>query len=372
MNILDDLQIKRSLMIAVFFLAVVFQGMATPPSGAGEDRNLCFGDCTVLGSDTAMVGFSYSWTSLAGASNASLNDTSLAQPMACPGTTTIYQVVEFDSTLMVSDTDTVVIVITNDFTLTTAFTQEIICLGEDVQFDTEVTPPSPNYVFSWTNPGNNNTYDNENIADPLGSPVTTAVHNLTVVDTFTNCTDEVNVTVVVDPLPVLVTPVTQQINPGQSVQLTAQALQAMEPVTYSWSPSTYMNCPNCQNPEVRPSETTQYTVTATDDRGCMGSASLQISVDSLSIPNVFSPNNDGINDVLFLNYYGTGDYEILIYDRWGTEIFATQNSQVFWDGMTKNGTIAPEGVYYMYVRIQGDIAIPEKDKQRAFAINLVR
>ena len=115
-----------------------------------------------------------------------------------------------------------------------------------------------------------------------------------------------------------------------------------------------------------------YTVTGTDTNNCTGIATVNIVADSLVIQNVFTPNGDGINDLLMLNYYGSGDYEISVFDRWGVKLFNTSDTNATWNGLNNNGTAVPEGVYYLVVRIVGDDAIPEKDKQRVFNVTLLR
>lgn len=137
--------------------------------------------------------------------------------------------------------------------------------------------------------------------------------------------------------------------------------------------STFLSCVDCPNPTARPTESVTYTVIGSDTTGCQGTAVVVLTVDSLLVPNMFSPNGDGINDELELNYHGAyGNYEILIYDRWGQKLFATTDKQLWWNGKTAGGQDVPEGVYYLHVRILGDDAIPSKDKNRVFHVTLLR
>ncbi len=65
----------------------------------------------------------------------------------------------------------------------------------------------------------------------------------------------------------------------------------------------------------------------------------------LFIPNVFTPNQDGLNDDFKIVMVGISTAELTVYDRWGVEIFNTRDAKVqFWNG-TKDGKICPEGVY---------------------------
>ena len=91
----------------------------------------------------------------------------------------------------------------------------------------------------------------------------------------------------------------------------------------SWSPSEGLSCADCARPLARPSTSTTYIVTLIDQNGCIGTDTIHFRVvenceGSLYIPNVFSPNDDGINDA-FEVYNLTEGYQVnsmRIYHRW--------------------------------------------------------
>ncbi|MEO1449018.1 MAG: PKD domain-containing protein, partial [Bacteroidota bacterium] len=100
----------------------------------------------------------------------------------------------------------------------------------------------------------------------------------------------------------------------------------------------------------------QYRVvlTTTDAAGCIDTAQaiLEIADPDLLIPNVFSPNNDGINDAYQIEYTGKDAYALIIYDRWGRTVFGEVYSPAqTWDGLTPQGKPASAGVYYYRVTI---------------------
>ncbi|HEU4717812.1 MAG TPA: gliding motility-associated C-terminal domain-containing protein [Bacteroidia bacterium] len=70
-----------------------------------------------------------------------------------------------------------------------------------------------------------------------------------------------------------------------------------------------------------------------------------------SIPNVFTPNNDGINDYFLVNYDGGKDYRIRIYDRWGVLMFTSTDSALPWDGKARDGKEATDGTYYYIIEL---------------------
>lgn len=70
--------------------------------------------------------------------------------------------------------------------------------------------------------------------------------------------------------------------------------------------------------------------------------------DTLIIPNVFTPNKDGINDMFGAVGYGIKTYNLLIYNRWGEQLFNTNNFDIKWDGQY-NGVACAEGVYFFII-----------------------
>ncbi len=67
---------------------------------------------------------------------------------------------------------------------------------------------------------------------------------------------------------------------------------------------------------------------------------------SFFIPNVFSPNEDNMNDVFSPNVENIEEWKCIIYNRWGQEIYQLNNGISSWDGRTTSGKKVPEGTYY--------------------------
>jgi len=92
-----------------------------------------------------------------------------------------------------------------------------------------------------------------------------------------------------------------------------------------------------------------YELTATDQYGCQFTNSFVVEETcplNLFVPNTFTPNNDGINDVFIPVFEGVKliDYEVKLYDRWGTLVFESKDPSIGWDG-TSNGKKLPSGYY---------------------------
>lgn len=84
----------------------------------------------------------------------------------------------------------------------------------------------------------------------------------------------------------------------------------------------------------------------------------------VDIPNVFSPNADGINDLFLPEIRGEGTYLLQVRDRWGKMIFETRNKMEGWRGTTLEGNEVPVGAYYYFLKLG--------EKEYAGTINLIR
>lgn len=127
-------------------------------------------------------------------------------------------------------------------------------------------------------------------------------------------------------------------------------------LTYTWLPVKSLSCLNCASPIASPTVTTNYTVTVTDKNGCIVTATINVIVnrfcsneEDIFIPNVFSPNNDGKNDLLFIEGNGLRDIYWAIYDRWGNRLFESYDQVHGWDG-TYNGKTMDNGTYVYYLK----------------------
>jgi len=127
-------------------------------------------------------------------------------------------------------------------------------------------------------------------------------------------------------------------------------------VNYLWSPASTLSCSACPNPLAAPTTTTTYWLLVSDGNGCKDSADITITVKractdnkDIFIANVFSPNNDGKNDVLNIEGNGLSNIYWAIYDRWGNLLFDTTDQSEGWDG-TKKGSAMDPGTYVYYLK----------------------
>jgi gliding motility-associated-like protein len=74
---------------------------------------------------------------------------------------------------------------------------------------------------------------------------------------------------------------------------------------------------------------------------------------TIIIPNIFSPNGDGINDVFYIPNTGMSSLTCDIFNRWGQLLHTITAPNQGWDGITPNGDKAPEGTYMYLLQAQG-------------------
>ncbi|MDX1478453.1 MAG: PKD domain-containing protein [Saprospiraceae bacterium] len=139
--------------------------------------------------------------------------------------------------------------------------------------------------------------------------------------------------------------------PGEQVRFD---LGLVPPDQYliSWNPASGFSCNDCVSPMVTIDSTREIAVHVIDtETGCEARDTTLLRIprrcldEFIHVPNVFSPNGDGVNDVLPLySAKHQAIHSFRIYDRWGNQVFETDDIAIPWDG-TFRGEAAPPGVY---------------------------
>jgi gliding motility-associated-like protein len=104
---------------------------------------------------------------------------------------------------------------------------------------------------------------------------------------------------------------------------------------------------------------------------CEDTVSMKIIIDgpsSVKVPNAFSPNMDGFNDVFRVKLDKITELQVLIMDRWGTKIYEFNSPEGFWDGRI-SGQDAPDGVYFFILKAKG---IDGKSHTAQGSVTLIR
>ncbi len=146
------------------------------------------------------------------------------------------------------------------------------------------------------------------------------------------------------------------ISPGESSQLNATFYS--DEYTYTWFPAGNLSDARIHNPVATPLETTTYFVRLRSPEGCFSLASVMVVVreavcdwPNIYVPNGFTPNNDGRNDVLYVRGNNIDELYFVIYNRWGEKVFESRSVDVGWDG-SQDGRLLPSEVYGYYLRVR--------------------
>jgi gliding motility-associated-like protein len=114
------------------------------------------------------------------------------------------------------------------------------------------------------------------------------------------------------------------------------SLKASGAIYYSWSPNYNITSLTAKNVTVTPFKNTQYILTGYNGGHCMSSDTLNVFViedcGEMYVPNAFSPNGDGHNDVLYVRGLCLKTLSFMVFNRWGEKVFETNDVNVGWDG----------------------------------------
>jgi gliding motility-associated-like protein len=221
-----------------------------------------------------------------------------------------------------------------------------VCNGNSVQLNA-----TGGTSYQW---GPAASLNNSVIAIPVASPTVTTQY--TVVITNDTCVSTLHTNVLVpvysnSVLTAYATPDT--IYQGQSSQLGTHTSGG----SLVWSPNYNINDIHSANPVVSPEHTTTYTVMYTDAHGCnfpvAGVTIYVIAKDcnesTVFVPNTFTPNGDGVNDIMYARSNLVTEVDFNIYDRWGQLVFHTNDITRGWDGIF-NGKPCNPDVFGYYIK----------------------
>jgi gliding motility-associated-like protein len=226
--------------------------------------------------------------------------------------------------------------------------------------------------WSWQFPnGNRSTLQN-----PLNQQYTSAGSFMvqTVATNSSGCADTATKNIRVNPLPAVTLPSTLTMQAGYPVQIPATYTSNV--MNWTWTPSTTLSCADCPEPTASPKFNTKYNVSFVDSNGCRNTGEVQVIVicknSNVFVPNTFSPNGDGSNDVFYVRGRGLERVKsIRVFNRWGEVVFEQNNFPVNnaafgWDGKYKGNKPQPDVYVYQVevfcensevIRFEGNIAL---------------
>lgn len=350
--------------------ATVIAVAGPPAADAGADATLTCKE----GEETAQLGgtgsasgpnISYDWSA---ASGAFPGDSSLLSPtVAVPGT---YTLTVTNTALGCSSSDVVVITASQDIPQPEIAVRPVSCYGSAdgsisaVSVSGGVEP----YLYSL----NGGDFSSLATFQPLGP----GTYELAIVDAA-GCENTISIDIQ-QPQELMVDLVAYLgaegvVLLGDSVQLEAVFNTSADDIDFiDWEPDSLLSCDACPDPYAYPVQATTFTVYI-ESNGCPASDQQTVYVKKVRpiyVPNAFSPNDDGINDVFFINA-GSQVSRInafLIFDRWGDTVFQYYNippndPTYGWDG-SHRGKRAGIGVYTWFAEVlftDGTVEIIEGD-----------
>lgn len=327
---------KKFLVVGALILCSGFVAAQPLTVDAGTNTVICPGlSYTLGGTPTASGGtspYSYSWTP-----SSSLNNANIANPVATPSVPTWYYLTVVDAA-----NDTVVdsvAVILDPIYAYNAGPDTAICIGDSIRLGGQSNSFAGGVTYSWA-PATG--LSSSSAPRPMFTDTVSRSYTLTI--TSPNCPSKVfNITVTVNPLPVVDASGATTINEGQSTPLTVTGA-----TTYFWI-GPYLSNSNSSLTNAEPIVTTTYLVYGVDDNGCQNwdTVTVKVNPDSaVYLYNTFTPNNDGINDYFFVgNIDKYPQNRLEVYDRTGQQVYAKTGYDNSWDG-TNYGDRLPETTYF--------------------------
>ncbi len=300
-----------------------------------KDTLICKGDSLKI---TAHDGVMFEWTSLS--------------PINVPSSGSIIVSPEFNSTYAVkvtnrhncASTDSTRIMVSQPFKMSVNPVSDSICYSSSVQLNAEGA-----VSYKWTPAP---TLSNSNISNPMAKPQTTTTYTVVGYGSDQCFTDTGSVHIIVNPLP--------QINLGNDTTILVGSDIYFKPQlssdvsSISWTPSSYLSCTACHTPTTSPKEDMKYIAVVQNSFGCTATDTINIKLKctdaGVFIPNSFTPNKDGVNDIFYPRGKGIRTISYFrIYDRWGELLFERRNFNINdknmgWDG-TYLGKDLPTDVF---------------------------
>ncbi|MEO6489430.1 MAG: PKD domain-containing protein [Ferruginibacter sp.] len=261
-----------------------------------------------------------------------------------PPVTTTY-VVTATNRFNCSVTDSIEVLVYENFTASVTPSEKYICANESVQL--EVGPKGK--LISWSPPlGLSDSLS----FNPVASPQQTTHYQVTLRDSVGCFSSTADVNVYVKSLPV--------VNAGPDKVLPFNSDFILSPLysnnvsSYLWTPSALLNCNNCPSPSGIASTLKTYTITVTSDSGCVAKDIVNVLVEckgaNLLLPTAFTPNRDNINDYYFPITRGIKRIvKFAIFSREGILVFESRNvmpneRNYGWDGKYR-GLPQPASAY---------------------------
>jgi gliding motility-associated-like protein len=227
-----------------------------------------------------------------------------------------------------------------------------ICGGSPVTFTATPVNGGSTPAYQWQVNGqdagtNSAAFTSSTLAD--GDNITCLMTSSMACSIPTTATSN-TIAMAINALPVVSAGGNKAITIGSGTVLNATATGNITDIT--WSPGAGLSNSKILNPIASPSTTTTYTITVQNADGCTASDTATVTVIySITVPNAFTPNGDGINDSWNIKYLDTyTNCKVQIFNRWGQLLYSSIGYTIPWDG-TYKGSAVPNGTYYYIINL---------------------
>ena len=285
---------------------------AAPSLQVSPDTTVCTGTTVPLFVSGAT---SYTWSS----PDNSLNCTNCNNPSANPKSEITYYTVKGTSAAGCASTNSVRVNVLPPFDITVSSDTSSICSGKSVRLTAKGATN-----FLWI-PAEG--LSSASVSNPTATPKATTTYKVIGYDALACRNDTNSVTITVYENPKVNLGPDKTINSRSAVQLASSVSDDV--TSLRWEPSTGLSCADCPSPSFITTNNISYKLIV-ENAHCTAEDAINIIIKydnaKIVIPNAFSPNGDGINDI----FYPTGNdasnlKSFAIFNRWGAQIFAVNN-----------------------------------------------
>lgn len=319
---------------------------AITPVATSASPTVCLSQTVALSVTPNTGGYFYNWAPVSDIQGPNNTAAVIAKPSAAGNITYTVSVTNGVCTAWATVTVDAVLCTPPTATIQTV-TNDSICTKGCVTFTAAVAGSQP-ITYQWDFPGG--TPPTSNLSNPQICYGTKGSYPVSL--TLTNAYGSFSVTAnnfihVADTPAVFQAGRDTTLKVGQTALLSANNGTA---TTYYWSPNVNgsIACPTCSNTVVQPTVTTKYYIEISNSPYCKRIDSVLVKVDFICgdffVPNAFSPNGDGLNDLINVHGFCVSTYVLQIYNRWGEKVFETSSFTESWDG-TYQGKNLDTGVF---------------------------
>jgi gliding motility-associated-like protein len=282
---------------------------------------------SICGSNATLTAFgasSYTW-SPAGSLSSSTGSLVIANPAA----TTVYSII---GTSLNCNSETQTVTVSPQIIIAITGNQSI-CFGKKITLN---AGGGNKYLWAPSESLNSSTS-----SEVIASPSVTTIYTVNISNNGI-CGKTATVLVTVNPKP--------QVFAGRDTIFNLDEpmfINATGTGTLTWVSGEDIFCKDCPETKINATQSGCYVIEAITEFGCKASDDVCVEITTNSemfIPNSFTPNDDGLNDVFFVYGFSLPEIKIEIFDRWGEKVFSSNNQKIGWDG-TYKGTACKSDIY---------------------------